>query len=1171
MQRPASTPSRAKSLLEEASERVGAVEPRAFLVEPRVVRRVIKAEVNLPALTVQVPHRKTWLAERNTLIKKVEPDELGVQTYDELPDQPILIQRPSDRAVEERGLEWLLGRYWRLLYHARVDLKFRQLRERDLLDHRRIRERVHRLGQAEFDEVTQVLRHEGMLLEDASIPDAYSEFAAVYAELRAFAPHCLPAYFPSLQDPERVEALLAEDLDLDALLDATRPGGAPDAVASEDRVAFDETDAELAHLTGRAPKPGLAAALPGEVRLTVARAGKPSPRRVKRYQRRAARASSRGNSVAAALLLECAARHADPARARSLCDDAQSHLRRLVGRLQMALDFDDATGERWYRSVVGLARNSGREFWNAEKRLLHDLQKVCVDHERETSKVSVARWLKSFGRASLVRKLPNQREVLMSKHLATATRRLVASGLSGAEREDLGHLLGEAADSAEHKMRQRLRPPLRETLREVGLTPATVPEEVAFDKLVEELLDQVVAGGFLTMGHLRDGLSRSHLGLEDLQDPREVVLGDRLLRADRALPHSLDGVYRRSDVYLRMLQRATAVVFGNPAGRFVTRFVLMPFGAAYLTFEASLHLAEGFAREGSARLNWVQAHTLEIVGSLGLFALLLIHVDAFRSALWSVIRAFFSVMKRALWDLPSALLRLPLVRSILRAWPVRLVRNGILWPLVPTSIICGLLPLLIDRMPEQGPVQWAVVLLAMSVVLNSRVGRDVEELGQEWLYSAWRRVRVNLVLALFAAIMDTFKRLLEVFERLLYAVDEWLRFKSGESAVSLAFKAVLGMFWSVFTYVTRFVVNLLVEPQINPIKHFPIVTISHKLLLPLAPAMIDLLAGFDSMSREGATAIVTPVIFLFPGVIGFAAWELKSNWRLYRANRSRNLRPLVVGSHGESFTRLLKPGFHSGTLPRLFRKLRRIDRRRRAAEHSVRRSRALARVHHVHEAVERFVERELLTLLHALDAFAPEAVLGRLRLASNSVRVELDCASRPGGPLELHFEEQSGWLIAGVARPGWAEALSASEAAVLVDALAGFYRMAGVDLVREHVEGALDSPGLPYDVREEGIVVWPDDAFGVEVRYNLARQSTVRPTPRSAAKAWGLPTVAREEIVFAHTPISRDAWEARWASGGSEATPLMPAAARWTWGPAEDAGASEAPPAAGGTTSGLRG
>ena len=46
---------------------------------------------------------------------------------------------------------------------------------------------------------------------------------------------------------------------------------------------------------------------------------------------------------------------------------------------------------------------------------------------------------------------------------------------------------------------------------------------------------------------------------------------------------------------------------------------------------------------------------------------------------------------------------------------------------------------------------------------------------------------------------------------------------------------------------------------------------------------------------------------VIPGIFGFLAWELKENWKLYRANRPKTLRPVQVGSHGESLARLIAP------------------------------------------------------------------------------------------------------------------------------------------------------------------------------------------------------------------------------------------------------------------------
>src|SRR5207237_6509609 len=117
----------------------------------------------------------------------------------------------------------------------------------------------------------------------------------------------------------------------------------------------------------------------------------------------------------------------------------------------------------------------------------------------------------------------------------------------------------------------------------------------------------------------------------------------------------------------------------------------------------------------------------------------------------------------------------------------------------------------------------------------------------------------------------------------------------------------------------------------NPVKHFPVVTVSHKILLPLAlsphPAteastVGQVLVDQFGLAVDRANFWAFWGIFCVPGIFGFIAWELMANWRLYRANRSEQLRPVMIGSHGETMRGLLRPGVHSGSVPKLFRKLR---------------------------------------------------------------------------------------------------------------------------------------------------------------------------------------------------------------------------------------------------------
>ncbi len=112
------------------------------------------------------------------------------------------------------------------------------------------------------------------------------------------------------------------------------------------------------------------------------------------------------------------------------------------------------------------------------------------------------------------------------------------------------------------------------------------------------------------------------------------------------------------------------------------------------------------------------------------------------------------------------------------------------------------------------------------------------------------------------------------------------------------------------------------------------------------------------IEKGWAWTLASTVIVCIPGIFGFLVWELKENWRLYAANRKKDLSPVVIGKHGETMFRLLKPGFHSGTLPKLFAKLRRAERKARSGGNwrSVRKH--LHALERFEISLRRYIERE---------------------------------------------------------------------------------------------------------------------------------------------------------------------------------------------------------------------
>ncbi len=326
---------------------------------------------------------------------------------------------------------------------------------------------------------------------------------------------------------------------------------------------------------------------------------------------------------------------------------------------------------------------------------------------------------------------------------------------------------------------------------------------------------------------------------------------------------------------------------------------------------------------------------------------------------------------------------------------------------------------------------------------------------------------MNVLPGVFRLVMSAFERVLEGVERLIYAVDEWLRFRAGQSQGRLAVKAVLGLVWAVVAYVVRICVVILIEPQVNPIKHFPVVTVSHKVLLSFSPPLMKVSSVLLTplIGHWAANLVFAATLLLLPGVFGFLVWELKANWRLYEANRPEDLGPVAVGGHGETVAGLLRPGLHSGVLPKLYAKLRRAERRTRGGG---RVQGKLDALHHDEAAVRRFVDRELAATLRESRALGvtgpgPGVAAGEIRLATNRIRVELSRGDGRSPGLWFDLVECQGRLCGGVARPGWLDGLDEKGRHALELAFAGFFKISGVD--------RLINPGDPASADFDGVVL----------------------------------------------------------------------------------------------------
>jgi hypothetical protein len=1022
--------------------RLREVVPAARLVRERHLRKVLHRLADDGEPVSVHPELPVWVGRDRLRDMDVLPGEV----FDRYESPLLLLTAPADRFPEERPEPDVLRHYWRLLFRAAVEAELRKQAEAGLLNSTVARDRLAALGTEAALEARFVLEADHVVPRGADDATLYVAFVATFAEYAWFDPQAVRWVFPSMADNGVGLAAVAGGIAFDRLLARTRPDGAADAVQPT------ETDTDTVADQDEPVRDGS-----GEL-LALSR-----------------RAAATGNHVRAAIL-----------RTRAGGSGWALIRSGLVPRLADILGWDERTTRAWGSALGPLLKAASRGTWPRAARALYDLQKIPADLEGGLYTVDPVEWATTFGRRPLRRPLTRARSVILHRHLVAARKHLLRARVPPHDRDRLDALLVGELNRVVERIRTELGPVIRDVLDEVGLRPTNLPERVARDKVVAELLDLVCGRGFLRLGDLRDAVSRNQLKMPDLRGPIELVRGDPLLRADERLAVELDGVYHRGEAYLRWIQRGTAAAFGTPVGRWLSRYVLFPFGGAFLTVEFARYLAYEVGKftryvqsllprpaDEEPVLEAIVGETAEAVPAaaeaahhgvlltpesvavtvaLGLLFLGLLYWPAFRAAVLAGLSTAWEGLRFAVVGLPVA---------VWRSSPVRALRDNVVTRFVNryfgTGLVTGLITALVFVLLGGGPSQTVIgagVMFGLATLLvNTPFGRQLEDETAEAVADAWRVLRVNLIPGLVAWVVWAFRELAGAVERGLYSVDEWFRFREGQAKPSLALKAVLALVWFPIAYFVRFAFMLLLEPQINPVKHFPVVTVSHKLLLPLIGAV----SSATGLSKATATLIIGGI----PGIFGFVAWELKENWRLYAANRPRALPRVSLGHHGETMRGLLRPGFHSGTVPWLYKKLRAALRRAERTGRPPRVGKMTQGLADVAHSVENFARRELVPLFRSAeswDGLTPRVV--GVRVAVQTISLELAVPELGGPPLRLAFDHRDGQIVARVAEPGWLDSLTAAQREVFDVALGGF--------------AALGSAGPPGAVERAGPHLdWP--------------------------------------------------------------------------------------------------
>lgn len=1033
---------------------IASAAPEALLVDSRILRRVIRLDRRLKGLGIRVPHDQSYTIDRDRLLAFVDYRELPAGS--ELAPMVILLGRPSEQELEQWVTSKLLVHYWRLIFHSRlhaaVTSRYRSLEERLIL----VEKRRSQLGQLVFEEFRSVLLKDGWLFQEHTAWEVYVEFLAVALELKYFAPECLPCFFPAIGNWEVVEELLSLDSNHLDIYNATRLIGTD----QERSVAIISASTSLRTRLERIGK-----------RWTLG-----SNRDHERWQQAAARFESVGNHVKAAMHWNFAAQCTAGKRASHFRELSLKEMKLLIEKLQQALRLEDTRTDQWLNCLSPALDVATGQPWSPEARLLYDLQKICVEDESESRRANLLGWVKSFGHQPATRSLPLLKFVLRTKYVKSARRRLFKSQLRESDRQRIAELLALADERAESQLRDAIRPLIHHQLDGVGLVPENVPERVACNKLVEELLDHLVEYGYMTSGTLRDALSKGDLKLRDVSG-QELLFGDQLLLADRHLARALDGVYRPAPVYLRWSQRLSSLAFGTQLGRFLTLHTALPFGGAFLLVEGVRHVIAWFAGDSSnhrapdsesvdpsvAEVKFSDQYAggesgvLYIVAWVllsGLLIYMLMHRPKFRATCARYGNLLLIWSKSLLLDWPAKLLRIRLIEQLLYSPTFAPLRTYLIKPGLLTAAILFALQLFFPGVDLRNAL---VIFLVLALVLNSPIGRYADEWFADQVLQTVEELRARVFGALFQWIMDAFQQLLVGLDRLLHTLDEWSRFRSRDNQWVKVGKFITGTLWSIIAYFVVLVSTLLIEPQINPIKHFPVVTVSHKLLLPFGPLFVVWLSPFIGATQ--ANTLVWSTIWLIPGVFGFLVWELRGNWRLYAANRSMTLQPQSVGSHGETMLALLRPSFHSGTLPKLFTRLRRAMRKTQETGNPKQLARQQTALNATLHQIRRFVERELIELLVQSNTLSRDTMsVDTVRLATNSIRVALRSSSAPNSQFWISWEDSNNRLEAKIDDPGLIPTLSSDQQKNFATALAGLLKRTGAEQIDASPVSEFDQP-----------------------------------------------------------------------------------------------------------------
>ena len=381
------------------------IEPRLLLVPRKVVDKVVLHQRKLPAILGLISGQfsnvdSVWtdFETLNAIAQEIEFElEIGSLPFGRI----LLLAKVESEMSGKFNTEQRNILYWRRIFHAEVKLKFFELKEQGLLSSTKIENKIKTIGRTVFSEALMVLEQEHKIFPEQDITDKYIFFAACFAEIYRFSENLLTNYFPSIKDYEALLLIIKDDVSEDVIFQETRLTG------TQNPHPTPETHAEE------------------------------SSEYFKRLSEQAEKESLLNNATESAILWTQANRVAPAELSPDTLEKAHKEIRKLVKRLQSALNFNSNDFQNWESALLPLLDKADQGSFPVEARLLTELQSACEDYEQEIYRIDILGWAMSLGKKSMKRPLRFQRLIKIHQRLKEASLNAITTRLAFGDRKKL--------------------------------------------------------------------------------------------------------------------------------------------------------------------------------------------------------------------------------------------------------------------------------------------------------------------------------------------------------------------------------------------------------------------------------------------------------------------------------------------------------------------------------------------------------------------------------------------------------------------------------------------------------------------------------------------------------------------------------------------------------------